>query len=199
MPLLITPDDLTELRASAADVRVLDGGLAAWRRAGLPLEAGEVHPPKGTVTLSPLQHAIAEIDDAARWPGRGILIDARAPERYRGEVEPLDPVAGHVPGAVNLPLARLVDEGGRFLPRDELRSSFASVGVTDGASVAAYCGSGVTAAHTALAGALAGIDVTVFPGSWSAWSNTPGRPVATGPSPFGDERSEEREAPRLRE
>ena len=87
------------------DVRVLDGGLAAWRAAGLPLEAGDVRPAPGSITLAPLAGPVADIDAAAAWPGQGVLIDARAPERYRGEVEPYDPVAGHVPGAVNLPMA----------------------------------------------------------------------------------------------
>ncbi|HEX5859035.1 MAG TPA: sulfurtransferase [Microbacterium sp.] len=176
-------------RSGVPDVRVLDGGFGAWRAAGLPLEAGDVTPAGGSIALTPPAGAIADIGAAAAWPRRGVLIDARAPERYRGEVEPLDPVAGHVPGAVNLPMARLIREDGRLREPAELRAAFASAGVGEGILVAAYCGSGVTAAHTALAGAVAGIEVAVFPGSWSAWSNTPGRPVATGASPFGAERS----------
>jgi thiosulfate/3-mercaptopyruvate sulfurtransferase len=168
------------LRGSGvADVRVLDGGLRGWRDAGLPLEEGDVVPAPGDVVLHPLTAGVAEIDDAAAWPARGILLDVRAPERFRGEVEPIDPVAGHIPGAVNLP-STLHTEDGRFRDPDAIRAAFAAAGAVDGVDVAAYCGSGVTAAHTALAGALAGIDVAVYPGSWSQWSNTAGRPVATG-------------------
>ncbi|MEU1972751.1 sulfurtransferase [Microbacterium sp. NPDC019599] len=166
-------------RSGVGHVRVLDGGLAAWTAAGYPLETGDVVPEAGSIVLDELTGDIATIDDAAEWPGRGVLIDARAPERFRGETEPYDPIAGHIPGAVNLPAgALLVGDG--FAEPAALRDAFATVGVSDGTPVAAYCGSGLTAAHTALAGAVAGIEVTVYPGSWSQWSNTPGRPVATG-------------------
>lgn len=171
-------------RSGLTDVRVLDGGLRAWAADGLPLETGDVQPPRGDVTLSEIVEGVATIDDAAAWPRRGVLLDVRAPERYRGSSEPLDPVAGHVPGAVNLPTVTHL-EAGRFRDPAEIRAAFASAGVQDGTPVAAYCGSGITAAHTALAAALAGIDVTVFPGSWSEWSNTRGRLVATGPTPAG--------------
>lgn len=172
-------------KSGVADVRVLDGGLRAWAAAGLPLETGDVAPARGSIALTELAGQIASIDDAAGWPEGGVLLDVRAPERYRGETEPLDPRAGHIPGAVNLPTAVHL-EAGRFRSPEELAASFATAGAVPGADVAAYCGSGITAAHTALAGALAGIEVTVFPGSWSAWSNTPGREVATGPAPAGD-------------
>ncbi len=171
-------------RSGIADVRVLDGGLRAWTEAGLALEAGDVSHPPGDVELTELTGRIATIDDAAAWPASGVLLDVRAAERYRGEVEPMDPAAGHVPGAVNLPAAAYLDQG-RFRDAAAMREVFAGVGATPEVPVAAYCGSGVTAAHTALAGAVAGLDVTVFPGSWSQWSNTPGRPVATGPTPGG--------------
>ena len=171
-------------RTGVADVRVLDGGLRAWTDAGLGLETADVVPARGSITLRPLADGVASIDDAARWPARGVLVDSRAPERYRGEVEPLDPAAGHIPGARNLPAAAVLD-GGRFRDADALRAAFADVGATPGTPVAAYCGSGITAAHTALAGELAGIEVSVYPGSWSAWSNTAGRPVATGAEPGG--------------
>ena len=170
-------------QAGVADVRVLDGGLSAWRAAGLPLEQGEVVPAPGSVTLGDPEGGLT-IDEAAAWPERGVLLDARAPERYRGETEPYDPIAGHIPGAVNLP-ADAVLNGDAFASPDAVRAAFEAVGVTDGTPIAAYCGSGLTAAHTALAGASAGIDVAVYPGSWSQWSNTPGRPVATGPEPRG--------------
>ena len=171
-------------RGGVTDVRVLDGGLRAWIEEGLPLETGDVQPERGDVELAAPDAGIATIDDAAAWPRTGVLLDVRAPERYRGDVEPLDPAAGHIPGAVNLPTTTHL-ESGRFRDPDALRAAFAAVGATGDTPVAAYCGSGITAAHTALAGALAGLDVTVFPGSWSQWSNTRGRLVATGPTPSG--------------
>jgi len=171
-------------RSGVADVRVLDGGLRAWIAAGLPLQTGDVQPATGDVVLTDIADGVASIEDAAGWSHQGVLLDVRAPERYRGELEPLDPIAGHVPGAVNLPTTSHV-HAGRFLEPDVLRASFASAGITSETPVAAYCGSGITAAHTAFAGALAGIEVTVYPGSWSQWSNTRGRLVATGPTPAG--------------
>ena len=168
------------LRGSGvADVRVLDGGLQAWVAAGLPLERDDVRPAAGSVVLRPVSAGLADIDGAAAWPEHGVLIDVRAAERYRGEVEPVDPIAGHIPGAVSLPTTVHL-ESGRFRDAEAIRAAFASVGVEPGTPVAAYCGSGVTAMHTAFAGALAGIDITVYPGSWSQWSNTPGRSVAMG-------------------
>ena len=174
-------------RSGVSDVRVLNGGLRGWVAEGLPLETGDVLPPRGDVVLTDLSGGIATIDDAAEWSQGGVLLDVRAPERYRGEVEPLDPVAGHVPGAINLPTTTHLDSG-RFRDPAEIRAAFGSAGVTAATSVAAYCGSGITAAHTALAGALVGIDVAVYPGSWSEWSNTRGRLVATGPTPSGSVR-----------
>ncbi|WP_345803263.1 sulfurtransferase [Microbacterium sp. AZCO] len=170
-------------RAGVEEVRVLDGGLGAWRAAGLPLEEGDVAPIPGSITLSDPAGGLT-IDQAAAWPDRGLLLDARAPERYRGATEPYDPIAGHIPGAVNLP-ADAVLEGEAFASPEAIRAAFARAGATDDTPIAAYCGSGLTAAHTALAGASAGIDVAVYPGSWSQWSNTPGRPVATGADPRG--------------
>ena len=110
----------------------------------------------------------------------GVLIDARAPERFRGEREPIDPVAGHVPGAVNVPSTDVVDATGRFLDVDALRARFAAAGVGDGASVGAYCGSGVAASHQVLALSLAGYPAALYVGSWSDWITDPARPVATG-------------------
>ena len=108
----------------------------------------------------------------------GILLDARVPERYRGEVEPIDRVAGHIPGARNLPFMELAPEG-RFLPADELRARFEEVGVQSGGEAVAYCGSGVTACVLVLAAEVAGIGPTrLYPGSWSEWSRR-GMPVAT--------------------
>lgn len=175
-------------RAGVADVRVLDGGLSSWRDAGRPLESGEVLPSRGDVTLTEAASGVIGMAEAADWPADGVLLDVRAAERYRGEQEPLDPIAGHIPGAISLPTT-LHAVGGRFLDPETLRRTFAGAGVNTQTRVAAYCGSGVNAAHTALAGALAGIDITLYAGSWSQWSNTPGAPIATGPTPGGGDRA----------
>jgi thiosulfate/3-mercaptopyruvate sulfurtransferase len=164
-----------------ADVRVLDGGLAAWRRAGLPLERGERTPEPGDVRLRPGRMPVVDADGAAAFDGA--LLDARAAERYRGEVEPVDPRAGHVPGAISAPTAGNLDADGRFLAPEALRQRFADLGVDPDRPVAAYCGSGVTAAHEVLALETAGIRAALYPGSWSQWSSDPRRPVATGPTP----------------
>jgi len=164
-------------------VALLDGGLSAWRTAGLPLVAGEVTAEPGDVTLSEGHLPTVDADGAARIAAAadGVLLDARASERYRGETEPIDPVAGHVPGALTCPTAATVDAAGRFLPPAVLRDRFAQLGVAPDVEVATYCGSGVTAAHLVLALTLAGFeDVALYPGSWSQWSNDPARPVATG-------------------
>jgi thiosulfate/3-mercaptopyruvate sulfurtransferase len=111
-----------------------------------------------------------------------VLLDARAAERYRGETEPVDPRAGHVPGAVSAPTTGNLTPEGTFAPVPVLRERFAALGVRPGTPVGVYCGSGVTAAHEVAALAEAGIAAALWPGSWSQWSNDPGRPVATGPS-----------------
>ncbi|MBB3085647.1 sulfurtransferase [Geodermatophilus sabuli] len=166
------------------DVRLLDGGLAAWSRAGGPLETGDVVPEPGDVTLRGGGMPVLTIDDAAGLPGAGgVLLDARAAERYRGDVEPIDPRAGHVPGAVSAPTTENLGGDGRFLPAAVLTARFAELGIGPGRPVAAYCGSGVAAAHEVAALAVAGIEAALWPGSWSQWSNDPDRPVATGPRP----------------
>lgn len=171
------------LRQAGVDVRVLSGGIRAWRAAGLDVATDDVHPQSGDVVLDEIGRDALTIDEAAAFPASGVLLDVRAAERYRGETEPLDPVAGHIPGARNLPTMLHLDAEGRMLDAETVRATFAGAGVTAGASVAAYCGSGVTAAHTALILSEVGIEAKVFPGSWSQWSNTPGRPVATGDQP----------------
>ncbi|MFB7893781.1 sulfurtransferase [Microbacterium sp. NPDC056044] len=169
-------------RSGVADVRILDGGLAAWVTAGLPLESGPVTPEPGEVSLTPIAEHVLSIDDAAALAASGVLIDVRAAERFRGEVEPIDAVAGHIPGAVNLATGAYMD-GERFRDAATLRALFATVGVGDGVTAAAYCGSGVTAAQAVFAAELAGLELRIYPGSWSQWSNTPGRPIATGSAP----------------
>lgn len=160
--------------AGLRDVRLLDGGLAAWTAAGLALEAGSVTPEPGDVVLVPGALPTIDADGAAAWTGS--LLDARAAERYAGEVEPVDPRAGHIPGAISVPTAGNVGADGTFLPDDELRARFAGI---DG-PIAVYCGSGVTAAHEVAALASVGVEAALYPGSWSQWSNDPARPVETG-------------------
>jgi thiosulfate/3-mercaptopyruvate sulfurtransferase len=123
---------------------------------------------------------VLTIDEAASFPAGGVLLDARAGERYRGEADPIDPRAGHIPGAVSAPTTENVDADGRFLPPDRLRARFAALGIEPGVSVGAYCGSGVTAAHEIVALALAGFDAALYAGSWSQWANHPEMPVAVG-------------------
>jgi thiosulfate/3-mercaptopyruvate sulfurtransferase len=187
---VVVYDDLGGMSAARAwwllrhhgveDVRILDGAFAAWQRAGLPVEQGVVTPRHGSVTLADGVTPIVALDDVASVADRGVLVDARATERYAGDVEPIDPRAGHIPGAVSAPTTGNLTDDGRFRSPSELRDRFTAAGITDGEEVAVYCGSGVTAAHTIAALAVAGIDAALFPGSWSAWSNHPDRPVATG-------------------
>lgn len=166
---------------SHPDVRVLDGGLGAWREAGHALEAGAANVPAvryGPWRLEPHRHvetqAVAERDAAC-----DVLLDARAPARYRGEHEPIDPVAGHVPGATNLPFERCLDGRGRFRSSAELRALFDET--LGGRRAIAMCGSGVTACHLLLAMARAGLPRgRLYAGSWSEWIRDPERPVARG-------------------
>jgi thiosulfate/3-mercaptopyruvate sulfurtransferase len=164
--------------AGVADVRLLDGALRAWREAGNPLETGPGGPPvPGTVTLRYGALPVIPLEDVAAFAAEGTLLDARAPERFRGDVEPVDPRPGHIPGAVNAPTTGNVDASGRFLTPGELRARFEELGVTDAAPVGTYCGSGVTAAHEAVALTLAGFEPALYPGSYSQWSNHPELPV----------------------
>ena len=162
-------------------VQVLDGGLAEWLAAGQPVQAGEPEVAAGDAVIRPGSLPALAAEDALALAGRGRLVDVRSGERFRGEQEPIDPVAGHIPGAINLPTAGNVDRTGRFLSRDELRRRFgvlAEAGQDD--PVGVYCGSGVTAAHTVLALHEAGLPAVLYPGSWSEWITDPARPVATG-------------------
>lgn len=179
--------------AGVADVRILDGGLQAWTAAGGALEHGERHNPPGDVVLRGGQMPVTDADGTAAVAAdraSGIVLDARAAERFRGEVEPVDPRAGHVPGAVSAPTAANLDADGRFLDDAALRARLEGLGVDVAAwqpgdprpnlPVVVYCGSGVTAAHEVAALATVGVTATLFPGSWSQWSADPGREVATG-------------------
>jgi thiosulfate/3-mercaptopyruvate sulfurtransferase len=174
--------------AGLTDVRILDGALGAWKNAGLELETGEQRPAAGDVTLTPGHLPVLTADDAAVLASSGdsVLLDARAGERYRGETEPVDARAGHIPGAASAPTAGNLTPDGAFAATDVLRERFARVGAVPGATVGVYCGSGVTAAHEIAALRIAGVDATLYPGSWSAWSADPERPVATGPGDSAD-------------
>ncbi|WP_426225401.1 sulfurtransferase [Pseudarthrobacter sp. DSP2-3-2b1] len=176
--------------AGLQDVHLLDGGLAAWRGAGLSVETGPVAAAVGNVTFDASsgggQMRSIDANGAAGWAATGILLDARAGERYRGEFEPVDPRAGHIPGAVSAPTTANVDGAGRFLPAEALRRRFEGLGITADVPVAVYCGSGVTAAHEVVALEIAGFRAALYPGSFSEWSNNPERPVATGGGPIGD-------------
>lgn len=161
--------------AGMDDVRILDGGLPAWERSGGELAVGgEADPAPGDVLLTGGALPVIDADGAAAWDG--LLLDARAGERYRGEVEPVDPRAGHIPGAVSAPTAENLTAEGAFRSPDQLRARFTRLGT---GPVAVYCGSGVTAAHQIAALAAAGIEAALYPGSWSQWSSDPERPVAT--------------------
>jgi thiosulfate/3-mercaptopyruvate sulfurtransferase len=160
-------------------VRVLDGGLQAWRAAGLPVvEGDEPAPAAGSVTVRPGSMPTVAPEEVAEGAGL-VIVDARAANRFRGEVEPIDPVAGHIPGAVNLPFLGLLDEHRRFRPAGEVAAAFAAAGVGPGTAAAAYCGSGVTACLLVLAGATVGLDLALYPGSYSQWCAL-GREVAAG-------------------
>lgn len=160
-----------------ADVRVLDGGWSAWVADGGAVETGPVVPQRGDLTGEPGSMPVVEADGVLDVD---VLVDARAGERYRGETEPVDPVAGHVPGAVNVPTSQNLTVDGRFRDVEELREVYAAVGAVPGADVAAYCGSGVTACHDVLALELVGVRAALYPGSWSGWITDPTRPITSG-------------------
>jgi thiosulfate/3-mercaptopyruvate sulfurtransferase len=161
-------------------VRVLDGGFRAWVEAGQPVTTVTPDPAPGDFVARPGRLPVLDAEGAAALAGDGVLLDARAGERYRGEVEPVDPVAGHIPGAVSAPTVGNVGVDGRFLPPGLLRERFAQLGATDAVDVGAYCGSGVTAAHEILALTLAGVPAALYVGSWSNWVADDSRPVAKG-------------------
>ncbi len=163
------------------NVRALDGGYAAWLRAGQAVSTDEPDVAPGDFVATPGHLPLVDADEAALLARSGVLLDVRAPERYRGEVEPVDPVAGHVPGATSLPTSGNVDPSGTFLDVEILRRRFAEAGLGGDVNVAAYCGSGVNAAHTVLAVMLAGLPApALYVGSWSNWVADPSRPVAIG-------------------
>jgi len=168
-------------------VAVLDGGIAAWRAAGLPVAMDVPEPRAGTITVRPGGMPVLDAAQAAALARHGVLLDARAAARYRGEIEPVDPRAGHVPGACNAPFSELTDVQGRWLPPTRLRELAQRWGAVD-AEVGAYCGSGVNACALVLGLELAGATTpkrpaALYAGSWSQWCTDSDRPVATGPKP----------------
>ncbi|MGH3724637.1 MAG: sulfurtransferase [Mycobacterium sp.] len=172
--------------AGVSDVRILDGGWAAWQRLGGATETGEVIPAPGNITITTLDNvdsvdanAVASQAESSEF----LVLDARALARYRGDEEPLDPRAGHIPGAVSAPTAENLTPDGTFRPATELRERFDKLGAGR-TPVTVYCGSGVTATHQIAALAVAGYGATLYPGSWSEWSSDPQRPVATGADPI---------------
>ncbi|HKJ12039.1 MAG TPA: rhodanese-like domain-containing protein [Ornithinimicrobium sp.] len=185
-------DESTSLAAARAwwvlryfgheDVRVLDGGFARWVADGQPWTTGGYLPPRGDVTLrSPALHLV-QAEEIATGVLAGPLLDARAPERYRGEVEPIDPVAGHIPGALNVPTLALLHTDGRLRP-DRLRAAVEDLGVDPASAPTLYCGSGVQAAHLALtweATFPASPEPALYIGSWSDWISDSERAVAQG-------------------
>ena len=162
---------------------VLDGGLQAWTDAGLPLSTDPSDHPRATWTPSDARDDLVDTGSVA-GDGDALLVDARAAERYRGEIEPVDPRPGHIPGAVSVPWSTNLDERGRFLSPGELRARYAELGAVEDRPVIAYCGSSLTATHDLLAMELAGIPgARLYEGSWSHWSADPSRPAATGSRP----------------
>jgi thiosulfate/3-mercaptopyruvate sulfurtransferase len=172
-------------------VAVLDGGYRTWLAEGLPVTGAPSHPAPGDVVVDPGRMPVVDADGAAALARDGVLLDARAGARYRGETEPVDPRAGHVPGALSAPATDHLGPDGRWLPRAALARRFAALGVDPGAAaspVGAYCGSGVTATAVVLALEHAGLrspdaPAALYAGSWSDWSADPHRPAATGPAP----------------
>ncbi|WP_453984619.1 sulfurtransferase [Brevibacterium casei] len=165
------------LRWAGLRARVLDGGIDAWVATGGDLEIGDSRPvDPSTVVITPGSMPVIDAEEAARWDG--VLLDARAPERYRGETEPLDSQAGHIPGAANAPVSENA-ENGRILSEEALRERFAELGALED-PVAVYCGSGVTACHNAMVLATLGVGSSLYSASWSGWSSDPSRTVATG-------------------
>ncbi|OLF13148.1 sulfurtransferase [Actinophytocola xinjiangensis] len=176
--------------AGHRQVSVLDGGFAAWVAEGLPLTTEVPTPEPGDITVRSGGMPVLDADEAADLARHGVLLDARAPERYRGDTEPIDPRAGHIPGARNAPFSGHTGDDGRWRSPRELAGRFAGLGVPEagGTRVGAYCGSGVTAASVVLALEVAGVTgpdapAGLYVGSWSQWSADRDRPAATGQEP----------------
>jgi len=170
------------LRAYGHDgALVLDGGIAKWVAEGRPVETTETAPPPALFLPIPRPGMVVEKVEMVDGAGRELVLDARAPQRYRGETEPIDPRAGHIPGAVNAPLAANLtrDAVPVFRSSEELRAHYAALGA-DRREPIVYCGSGVNACADLLALEAAGLRGRLYAGSWSEWSSDPSLPAATG-------------------
>jgi thiosulfate/3-mercaptopyruvate sulfurtransferase len=168
-----------------ARVSLLDGGWQAWQAAGYPTASGEEQVLRAEFTPNPQPDMVMNADavDQLRGANGALLIDARAAERYEGRTEPIDPRAGHIPGARNMPYANNMRPDSTWKSPDELRAQYNSLGADTAAQVVCYCGSGITATHDIFALHLAGRDdARLYEGSWSDWSSDPDRPAATGPN-----------------
>lgn len=166
------------------EAQVLDGGYSAWWKAGLPTTARVPSWPAETYVGHGRTDDLVTRQELAAMLGSVILLDARAPERYAGHEDPVDPVAGHIPTAISAPYAENTATNGRFLTSNELRKRFQGLGVGGEQPVITYCGSGVTACSNVLAAVVAGLPAPLlYPGSWSDWCTTPGMPITTGPNP----------------
>jgi thiosulfate/3-mercaptopyruvate sulfurtransferase len=160
--------------------RVLDGGLRAWTAAGLPLDRTVPTAEEGDFEARPGGRPLLDAEAAAALARDGVLLDARTAVRFRGEQEPVDPVAGHIPGARSAPAAQLFGPDGRLRSAEELRAYFEQLGAAPWVPVGAYCGSGVTAAGEVLALEVAGVPAALYAGSWSEWITDPDRQVVVG-------------------
>ncbi|GLY33142.1 sulfurtransferase [Kineosporia sp. NBRC 101731] len=170
------------------EVKLLDGGLRAWKESGRPLDEGDAPAPTpGNVALGEGHLPTIDVDDVLTFVADGgLLLDARPAGRYTGEVASVDPRPGHIPGAVSAPAPGNLGEDGRFAPAAELAEKFGSLGADGARPLGVYCGSGVTATHDLLALAVAGIDpdrVVLYPGSYSQWASRSGTPVVAGSEP----------------
>jgi thiosulfate/3-mercaptopyruvate sulfurtransferase len=167
--------------AGLADVRLLDGGFAAWQAAGLPVAQAPGRPEPGEVTLTPGHLPVLDADAAAALARDGLLLDSRVRVNYIGG--PGEPRRGHIPGSVSAPAADALTEAGHFADAETLRHLYAALGADGAGPVGVSCGAGISAAHSVLALASIGIEAAMFPGSWSAWAADPARPVVIGGRP----------------
>lgn len=174
------------LRHAGVDgVRLLDGGLADWQAQGFAVESGDVEPVPGSIELAYGGIEILTRDDVGAFAQNGLLLDARAPQKYTGEDEPLEPRAGHIPGAVSAPAGANLGAEGRYRSLEDLAKHYEGLGVTKGRPVGVYCGGGISCSADFIVLSELGYDVAVYPGSWSEYSAHPELPVATGAEPGG--------------
>jgi thiosulfate/3-mercaptopyruvate sulfurtransferase len=167
--------------AGVETIRLLDGGLAAWRAAGRPVTTASAAPRAGDIVLSAGHLPTIEADHAATLAARAVLLDARGRAAYLGApAEPGKPPSGHIPGAISAPSGDNIAADGRFKPSADLRAHFATLGVFGHRPIGVYCGSGNAAAHEIAALSAIGIEAALYVGSWSAWSADQARPVAVG-------------------